>query len=89
MADCEVSGWLGAAVRWGPILLMADLMVEWFQSSSDPWDDPPNEKAMLLPTASMRHRSQFQEPVWIWLRSVSDMFEERVLVFCKLRSLGI
>jgi hypothetical protein len=32
----------GAAVRWGPTLEMADLMVEWFQSSSDPWDDPPN-----------------------------------------------
>ena len=27
-------------------------------------------KTMLLPTASMQHRSQFQEPVWIWLRSV-------------------
>ena len=78
---------LGAAVRWGPTSVMADLMVEGFQSSSDPWDDPPNEKVMLLPTAPMQHRSQFQEPVWICLRSVSDMFEE--CVFSKLRSLGI
>ena len=49
-------------------------------------------RGMILqtPTALMRHKSQFQEPVWIWSRSVSDMFwgfEERV--FSKLRSLGI
>ena len=46
-------------------------------------------RGMILqtPTAPMRHTSQLQEPVWIWLRSVSDMFEE--CLFSKLRSLGI
>ena len=45
---------------------------------------------LRTPTAPMRHKSQFQEPVWMSLRSVSDMFwgfEESY--FLKLRSLGI
>ena len=44
---------------------MADLMVEWFQCNSDPWDEPPNLEVMLLLAAPMVRKSQFQEPVCV------------------------
>ena len=53
---------------------MADLMVEWFQCNFDPWDEPPNLEVMLLLAAPMVRKSQFQEPVWTCLRSVSGIF---------------
>ena len=72
---------------------MADLMVGWFQCNFDPWDEPPNLRSNVLLLASpMVRKSQFQEPVWICLRSVSGIFEEYVFscnVFSKLRSWGI
>ena len=57
---------------------MADLMVEWFQWHFDPWDEPPNLEVMLLLAAPMVRKSQFQEPVWTCLRSVSGIFQEYV-----------
>ena len=60
---------------------MADLMVEWIQCNSHPWDETPNLEVMLLLAAPMVRKSQFQELVWTCLRSVSGIFEEYVCIF--------